>query len=77
MYNAFRPQTNMEMLDAMAYCRECPEIGVVILTGSRRQGLLFGGDQNVKGTGGYIDSNGVPRLNVLDLHKASAPYPSR
>ena len=33
VYNAFRPLTNKEMLDAMAYCRESPEIGVVILTG--------------------------------------------
>ncbi|MDE5969489.1 MAG: 1,4-dihydroxy-2-naphthoyl-CoA synthase, partial [Muribaculaceae bacterium] len=33
VYNAFRPQTNFEMLDAMAYCRETPEVGVVVLTG--------------------------------------------
>ena len=70
VYNAFRPQTNMEMLDAMAYCRECPEIGVIILTGAGDKAFCSGGDQNVKGTGGYIDANGVPRLNVLDLHKA-------
>ena len=69
VYNAFRPQTNMEMLDAMAYCRECPEIGVIILTGAGDKAFCSGGDQNVKGTGGYIDANGVPRLNVLDLHK--------
>ena len=75
VYNAFRPQTNMEMLDAMAYCRECPEIGVVILTGAGDKAFCSGGDQNVKGTGGYIDSNGVPRLNVLDLHKAIRSIP--
>ena len=34
VYNAFRTQTNAEMLDAMAYCRSCP--------GDRRQGILFG-----------------------------------
>ena len=33
VYNAFRPQTNNEMLDAMAYCRESNDIGVIILTG--------------------------------------------
>ena len=53
VYNAFRPQTNFEMLDAMAFCRESNDIGV----------------------GGYIDNNGVPRLNVLDLHKAIRSIP--
>ncbi|MDE7154895.1 MAG: enoyl-CoA hydratase/isomerase family protein, partial [Muribaculaceae bacterium] len=67
VYNAFRPQTNFEMLDAMAYCRETPEVGVVILTGTGDKAFCSGGDQRVKGVGGYIDSNGVPRLNVLDL----------
>lgn len=75
VYNAFRPQTNMEMLDAMAYCRESPEIGVIILTGAGDKAFCSGGDQNVKGVGGYIDSNGVPRLNVLDLHKAIRSIP--
>lgn len=65
----------MEMLDAMAYCRESPEIGVIILTGAGDKAFCSGGDQNVKGVGGYIDSNGVPRLNVLDLHKAIRSIP--
>ena len=34
VYNAFRPQTNCEMLDAMFICRERSDIGVIILTGS-------------------------------------------
>ena len=75
VYNAFRPQTNFEMLDAMAYCRETPEVGVVILTGTGDKAFCSGGDQRVKGVGGYIDSNGVPRLNVLDLHKAIRSIP--
>lgn len=75
VYNAFRPQTNMEMLDAMSYCRESPEIGVIILTGAGDKAFCSGGDQNVKGIGGYIDGNGVPRLNVLDLHKAIRSIP--
>lgn len=75
VYNAFRPKTNEEMLDAMAYCRESPEIGVVILTGAGDKAFCSGGDQTVKGIGGYIDSNGVPRLNVLDLHKAIRSLP--
>ncbi|MDE6353356.1 MAG: enoyl-CoA hydratase/isomerase family protein, partial [Muribaculaceae bacterium] len=75
VYNAFRPQTNFEMLDAMAYCRETPEVGVVVLTGIGDKAFCSGGDQRVKGVGGYIDSNGVPRLNVLDLHKAIRSIP--
>lgn len=75
VYNAFRPQTNFEMLDAMAICRERTDIGVVILTGAGDKAFCSGGDQNVKGSGGYIDENGVPRLNVLDLHKAIRSLP--
>lgn len=29
----------------------------------------------MKGVGGYIDKDGVPRLNVLDLHKAIRSIP--
>lgn len=75
VYNAFRPQTNMQMLEAMTYCRESPEIGVVILTGAGDKSFCSGGDQRVKGIGGYLDDNGVPRLNVLDLHKAIRSLP--
>ena len=75
VYNAFRPQTNFEMLDAMAFCRESNDIGVVILTGAGDKAFCSGGDQKVKGVGGYIDNNGVPRLNVLDLHKAIRSIP--
>ena len=34
VYNAFRPQTNFEMLDAINICRERSDIGVVVLTGA-------------------------------------------
>ena len=75
VYNAFRPKTNMEMLDAMNICRERNDIGVVILTGAGDKAFCSGGYQNVKGIGGYVDDNGVPRLNVLDLHKAIRSLP--
>ena len=75
VYNAFRPQTNCEMLDAMSICRERSDIGVIILTGAGDKAFCSGGDQKVKGIGGYIDENGVPRLNVLDLHKAIRSLP--
>ena len=34
VYNAFRPQTVMDMVDAMEHCRESQEINVIILTGT-------------------------------------------
>ncbi len=75
VYNAFRPETNMQMLEAMNTCRERNDIGVIILTGAGDKAFCSGGDQNVKGIGGYISENGVPRLNVLDLHKAIRSMP--
>ena len=75
VYNAFRPQTNFDMLDAMDICREDEQIGVVLLTGIGDKAFCSGGDQNVKGVGGYVDESGVPRLNVLDLHKKIRSLP--
>jgi naphthoate synthase len=75
VYNAFRPETNIEMLDAMEICRENQDIRVVILTGTGDKAFCSGGDQNVKGTGGYVGQDGVPRLNVLDLHKKIRSLP--
>lgn len=67
--NAFRPQTLNEMIDAFNRCREDQEIGVVVLTGQGEKAFCSGGDQRVRGEGGYVDSDGVPRLNALDLQK--------
>lgn len=75
VYNAFRPETNNEMLDAMDICRERQDIDVVVLTGTGDKAFCAGGDQNVKGVGGYIGKDGVPRLNVLDLHKKIREIP--
>ena len=65
--NAFRPQTVMEMIDAFADAREDGEVGVVLLTGAGDKAFCSGGDQKVRGDAGYIGSDQVPRLNVLDL----------
>lgn len=73
--NAFRPQTINELLEAFDICREDMNVGVVVLTGEGDKAFCAGGDQRVKGLGGYIDENGVPRLNVLDLHKKIRSLP--
>jgi naphthoate synthase len=75
VYNAFRPETNIEMIDAMDIARERQDIGVVVLTGEGDKAFCSGGDQNVKGVGGYVGGDGVPRLNVLDLHKRIRELP--
>lgn len=67
VHNAFRPQTLSEMINAFERCREDSEIGVVILTGAGEKAFCSGGDQRVRGQGGYVGSDGVPRLNALDL----------
>ena len=65
--NAFTPKTVWEMTQAFNYCREALDIRVVILTGAGDKAFCSGGDMHVKGHGGYIGTDGVPRLNVLDL----------
>jgi naphthoate synthase len=75
VYNAFRPETNLQMIEAMDICRERQDIAVIILTGVGDKAFCSGGDQNVKGVGGYMGEDGVPRLNVLDLHKRIREIP--
>ncbi len=73
--NAFRPETTMELSDAMAICREDPNIGVVVLTGTGDKAFCSGGDQKVKGRAGYMGKDGVPRLNILDVQKQIRSIP--
>jgi naphthoate synthase len=75
--NAFRPQTVKEMLDAMEVLRDDSKIGVIILTGQGDYAFCSGGDQRVRGVGGYVGEDKVPRLNILDMQKAirSCPKP--
>lgn len=73
--NAFRPETVQEMQDAFTICRNDPTIGVVILTGEGDKAFCSGGDQRVRGEEGYLGSDGIPRLNVLDLQKQIRSLP--
>jgi naphthoate synthase len=73
--NAFTPLTVQEMIDAMVICREDPRIDVIILTGAGDLAFCSGGDQNVRGVGGYVGKDQVPRLNVLDLQKLIRSIP--
>ena len=77
--NAFTPRTTWEISQALGICRERPDIHVVLLTGAMspvpegmkaeevKHAFCSGGDMHVKGRGGYVGEDGVPRLNVLDV----------
>ncbi|ULB35820.1 MULTISPECIES: 1,4-dihydroxy-2-naphthoyl-CoA synthase [Proteiniphilum] len=73
--NAFTPNTTGEMSDALRICREEADICVIVITGAGDKAFCSGGDQNVKGKGGYIGKDGVPRLNVLDVQKQIRSLP--
>jgi naphthoate synthase len=73
--NAFRPETVKELLKAFDMCRDNPKVGVVILTGEGKDAFCSGGDQKVRGTGGYVGEDGIPRLNILDVQKSIRSLP--
>ena len=87
--NAFTPTTVMEISNALSICREDADIRVVVLTGAhspaqegqteaerlRTEAFCSGGDMHVKGRGGYVGGDGVPRLNVLEVQKQIRSIP--
>lgn len=75
VHNAFTPLTVSEMIDAMHVCRENPDIKTVVLTGEGGKAFCSGGDQSVRGHGGYVGTDTIPRLNVLDLQKMIRSIP--
>jgi naphthoate synthase len=71
--NAFRPQTLIEISDALDRAREDLDIGVIVLTGEGPLAFCSGGDQRVRGDTGYMAEDeaaqrGVGRFHVTDLH---------
>ncbi|MBZ9626712.1 1,4-dihydroxy-2-naphthoyl-CoA synthase [Psychroflexus sp. CAK57W] len=73
--NAFRPKTVSELFEAFLDAREDPDIGVVLFSGegpSPKDGkysFCSGGDQNARGHQGYVDDDGTPRLNILEVQR--------
>ena len=68
--NAFRPLTVREMRSALNDAREDTKIGVIILTGEGEKAFCSGGDQRIRGSAGYEDSEtGHLRLNILDFQR--------
>jgi naphthoate synthase len=75
--NAFGPETIDQLIDAFYRIRDDASIGCVLLTGAGDKAFCAGGDQNVRGHGGYVGGDGLARLNVLDLQRQirSLPVP--
>ncbi|MEM8893307.1 MAG: 1,4-dihydroxy-2-naphthoyl-CoA synthase [Bacteroidota bacterium] len=73
--NAFRPKTVGELFEAFLDAREDPSVGVVLLSGEgpspKDGGYAFcsGGDQRARGEQGYVDEDGVARLNILEVQR--------
>jgi naphthoate synthase len=78
VHNAFRPETLVELSDAMDRAREDADVGVIVLTGAGDRAFCSGGDQRVRGDrGGYVtgadpaqagSQRAVGRFHVTDLH---------
>jgi naphthoate synthase len=67
--NAFRPETLIEVSDALEKAREDGEVGVIVLTCEGPDAFCSGGDQRVRGDTGYVEGGAtVGRFHVTDLH---------
>jgi naphthoate synthase len=69
VHNAFRPQTIIEISQALTVAREDERVGVIVLTGVGEKAFCSGGDQRVRGDSGYkLDDGATGRFHVTDLH---------
>jgi naphthoate synthase len=73
--NAFRPKTVKELIRAFDDARDDADVGVIILTGAGDKAFCSGGDQRVRGEGGYVGDDGIPRLNILDVQRQIRTMP--
>ncbi len=73
--NAFRPKTVHELYTAFLDAREDTSVGVVLFSAegpSPKDGIhsfCSGGDQRTRGEQGYVDDDGMPRLNILEVQR--------
>jgi naphthoate synthase len=73
--NAFRPETVSELNDAFHRAHMDPQVGVILLTGAGELAFCSGGDQRIRGDGGYRDGAGTEHLNVLELQRQIRTLP--
>ncbi len=75
VHNSFRPLTVSELIQAFTMARDDAEVGVILFTGMGEKAFCAGGDQRVRGHGGYVGEDDVPRLNVLELQRLIRSMP--
>ncbi|MFA8438545.1 1,4-dihydroxy-2-naphthoyl-CoA synthase [Pueribacillus sp. YX66] len=78
VYNAFRPKTVRELIDAFRDAWDDNKIGVVVLTGTGDKAFCVGGDQKDRGDDGYSEESGLTNgigLEVETLHSAIRNIP--
>lgn len=73
--NAFRVLTVRELKSAFNVCQEDTSVGVIILRGKGEKAFCSGGDQKTRGMGGYLNEQGLPQLNILDVQKQIRSLP--
>ena len=73
--NAFRPETVNELILAFRHAHLDPNVGAIILTGAGDLAFCSGGDQKIRGDGGYRDHQGIEHLNVLELQRQIRSLP--
>jgi naphthoate synthase len=70
--NAFRPQTLIEISDALTRARDDLDVGVIILTGQGPDAFCSGGDQRVRGSAVWV----VSTSPTCRCRSAAHPSPS-
>ena len=76
VYNAFRPRTVVEMIDAFLVAGWKPSIGSIVLTGTGEKAFCTGGDQSDhSGQYGDNDARGSVGMPVEELHSVIRDVP--
>lgn len=76
VYNAFRPRTVVELIDALMEAGWNPDIGSIVLTGTGNKAFCTGGDQSDKsGSYGHGETRGTVGMPMEELHTAIRDVP--
>jgi len=76
VYNAFRPKTVVELIDAFMTAGWDREVGSIVLTGTGEKAFCTGGDQSGKeGAYGGPEDRGTIGMPVEELHSAIRDVP--
>ena len=75
VHNAFRPETVRGMLRGFKMAHLDKNVGVIVLTGAGGKAFCSGGDQRIRGDGGYTDLDGSEGLDVLELQRLIRTIP--